>query len=308
MKKSRAPFLIAATLLFACGRGEPPRHELMASEPPDRGRYLALHVSLCVFCHSEIDWKATGFPPRAESAAAGRTPFSDSLPGLSAPNLTPDRDTGAGRWTDDQFDRAMRRGVAPEGGALHPAMPSDAFRSMTDEDAAAVIAYFRSLRPVRKAHPSPPRRDDVRPAPRDLSTPAKRGEYLATIALCGRCHTPVDDRGTPIPGMAFAGGVRLKGPWGDLHSPNLTPDASGIPCLAEKDFVHAMKTGELPGHTMNAIMPWGYYRGMSDEDLRSLFAYLATLAPVRHFVDNSVAPTPCRKCGTPHGLGDRNRE
>lgn len=276
---------------------------------PERGRYLALHVSLCVFCHSEIDWKAEGYPPKQGAVAAGRVPFSEATPWLSAPNLTADPDTGLGRGTDDQFDRAVRRAVGHDGRALHPAMPSESFRKMSAADVDAIAAYLRSLPPVKRAVPPPELPPDVRaglrpPAPAE--PPAGAGEYLTTIALCGSCHTPLDDGGRPIAGMEFAGGLRLKGPWGDLHTPNITPDASGIEHIGEKGFVHAMKTGQLPGRTLNAIMPWGYYRHMTDEDLRAIYAHLMAVRPVRHFIDNSVAPTPCRKCGRPHGLGNRN--
>lgn len=275
----------------------------------ERGRYLALHVSLCVFCHSEIDWKADGFPPRTGAAGAGRAAFSDALPWLPVPNLTPDPETGIGRWTDEQLDRAIRRGIGHDGRVLHPAMPSHSYRAMSGEDAASIIAYLRTLEPVRRRLPPPDIPPDVRAslrAPEPPTSALKAGEYLAALAACGHCHTPADERGQPIPGLEFAGGTRLKGPWGDLHAPNITPDASGIECIGETGFVHAMKTGELPGRTLNGVMPWGHYRRMTDEDLRTLYGYVMALPPVRHFIDNSVAPTPCRKCGRPHGLGNRN--
>jgi mono/diheme cytochrome c family protein len=311
MSPGRVALVVAA--LLGCGASGSPRPEMMGPGPSDRGQYLVLHVAACVFCHSVLDWKQEGFPPREGAAGSGRAPFSEAMPWLTAPNLTPDRETGGGGWSDEQFERAIRNGVGADGRLLHPAMPSTAYHSMTDEDVAAVVAYLRSFRPVRNALPSTRLPEDVRSRLRPLAPGTarvpreKRGEYLATLAACGRCHTPVDGLGAPVPGMDFAGGARLKGPWGDLHAPNLTPDASGIDCLGEKDFLRAMKTGEMPGHTLNAVMPWGYYRGMSDEDLAAIFAYLRTLRPVRHFVDNAVAPTPCRKCGTPHGLGDKNR-
>ena len=125
------------------------------------------------------------------------------------------------------------------------------------------------------------------------------------MAACTECHTP-QEKGQPIAGMEFAGGTRLKGPWGDLHAPNITPDFSGIECIDEKTFVHAMKTGQLPGHTLNAVMPWGYYRGMTHEDLKAIFAYLKSVKPVTHEVDNSEPPTPCKKCGGRHGAGSKN--
>ncbi|HVE38695.1 MAG TPA: c-type cytochrome [Planctomycetota bacterium] len=302
MMRARLALVLAAGLL---GAAEP--------APSDRGRYLVLHVATCFSCHSTIDWKAEGFPPREGAAGAGRAPFSEATPWLTAPNLTSDRETGAGRWSDEQIERAIRRGIGADERLLHPAMPSAAYHAMSDDDVAAVVAYLRTLRPVRNPLPSTRLPEEIRSRLRPLpptstrGAPENRGEYLVTIAGCGRCHTPSDEHGAALAGMAFAGGVRLKGPWGDLHSPNLTPDASGIECLGEKDFVRAMKTGEMPGHTLNAVMPWGSYRGLSDEDLAAIFSYLRALRPVRHFVDNGIAPTPCRKCGTPHGLGDKNR-
>jgi len=259
MTAGRMALVLAA--LLGCGAPEAPRPEMMGPGPSDRGQYLVLHVAACVFCHSAIDWKAEGYPPREGAAGAGRAPYAEATPWLTAPNLTPDRETGSGRWSDEQFERAIRRGVGSDERLLHPAMPSAAYHSMTDDDVAAVVAYLRSLRPVRHALPSTRLPENVRSRLRPLAptstrgAPEKRGEYLATIAACGRCHTPADERGTPIPGMAFAGGVRLNGPWGEFHSPNVTPDASGIECLGEKDFLRAMKTGEMPGHTLNAIMP-----------------------------------------------------
>ncbi len=107
--------------------------------------------------------------------------------------------------------------------------------------------------------------------------------------------------------MEFAGGIRFRGPWGDVASLNITPDETGIDGLSEKVFMTAMRTGHLPGGArLSAIMPWGYYKGMTDGDLRALYRFLTSLKPVRHFVDGSTAPTPCRKCGGTHGLGNKN--
>jgi mono/diheme cytochrome c family protein len=311
--------ILLVGLFLGCSPGRRDSHTdiLMAPNTPDRGRYLALHVSLCAFCHSEIDWKAEGFLPREWAAGGGRNPFAESMPCLSAPILTSDPETGASRFTDEQFDRALRQGVGADGRTLHPIMPYAFYHALSEEDSAAIAAYFRSIRGVRIPLPPPRIPAEIKSQVRPLSPPAKQpgvdrsklvkeGEYLVSIAICGYCHTPVDDLGKPIPGMEFAGGMRLKGPWGDFHASNVTPDPSGIEYLGEEAFVHAMKTGELPHRTLCAIMPWGYYRGMSDTDLRAIYAFLGTLKPVSHFIDNSVAPTPCRKCGTPHGLGNKN--
>jgi hypothetical protein len=107
--------------------------------------------------------------------------------------------------------------------------------------------------------------------------------------------------------LDFSGGMRLRGPWGNVAVLNLTPDPTGIDCFSEEAFVEALRTGHLPGGSrMNAIMPWGYYRHMTDEDLRALYLYVRSLKPVPHAVDNASPPTPCRKCGNLHGLGLKN--
>jgi hypothetical protein len=106
--------------------------------------------------------------------------------------------------------------------------------------------------------------------------------------------------------MAFGGGFRLKGPWGDVTGPNITPDPSGIPHYDEQLFFQVMRTGYVKARKLNLIMPWIDFRHLNDDDLRAMFAYLKTLPPVKHRVDNAEPPTPCRLCGGVHGAGDRN--
>src|SRR6185369_16156575 len=120
MTAGRVAILLAA--LLGCGAPRSSDFDLMSAGPYDRGRYLVLHVSACVSCHSVVDWKQEGFPPREGAAAAGRAPFSEGTPSLTASNLTPDRETGAGRWSDEQYEQAIRRGVGADGRLLHPAM------------------------------------------------------------------------------------------------------------------------------------------------------------------------------------------
>lgn len=324
-----------AAALFGCGSSDRPDGQYDASETQDsgarapgtsaparesveRGSYLATAVSLCAFCHSEIDWKAEGFPPKSGTVGGGRAPFSESVPWLNVPNISPDRETGAGSWTDAQFERALRRGIGHDGQVLHPLMPYHEFHGMAKEDASSIVLFLRSIPAVK--HPIPPSqipeeiRSHLSPLPPAgvVKAPSpgqgpEYGGYLARIALCNDCHTPRDAQGRPIPGMEFAGGLRLKGPWGEVSSLNITPDDSGIDDVPEKTFVAVMKTGHLPGGSrLNAIMPWGYYRNMSDQDIRAILAFLRTLKPVRHVMDNSSAPTPCKKCGGTHGQGNKN--
>jgi mono/diheme cytochrome c family protein len=192
------------------------------------------------------------------------------------------------------------------------------FRYISDEDLASVIVYLRSIPPIRKALPKTeiifPVNYLIRSAPQpvnepvpqpDVSTPVKRGEYLVTIAGCTDCHTP-QKNGQPIPGLEFAGGFILEGPWGRLASANITPDASGISYYDEALFLEMMHTGYVKARTINQIMPWEDFRGLTDEDLKGIFAYLRTLKPVKHRVDNTEPPTFCKLCGSSHGAGNQN--
>lgn len=285
----------------------------------ERGRYLVRHVTHCFLCHSEIDWGAEGCPPKAGREGAGVSPFhEDALPWLSAPNITPDPETGLGRWTDEEIVRALRQGVGRDGRTLFPLMPYPLYRELSDADVGAIVAYLRTVPPVRNAVPPsriPPEvKESLAALPPagpvgapDRSDPVAHGRYLAQAAGCVMCHTPQDAKGRPVAGMEWAGGFRLKGSWGDIAAPNLTPDPSGLAHYDEALFLKVMRTGNPGGRPLRGIMPWGYYRGMTDEDLRAIFAFLRTLRPIRHRVDNVAAPTPCSACGGAHGLGDQNR-
>ena len=127
-----------------------------------------------------------------------------------------------------------------------------------------------------------------------------------TIAGCTDCHTPQDAQGQPPVGMDFAGGFIVDGPWGRVASANITTDASGISYYDETTFTQAIRMGFVGARKLNQIMPWHVYRGMTDEDTVAMFAYLKTLKPVRHHVDNTEPPTFCKVCRQTHGGGNQN--
>jgi hypothetical protein len=106
--------------------------------------------------------------------------------------------------------------------------------------------------------------------------------------------------------LAFGGGMSFDGPWGKVTSANITPDPSGISYYDEKLFLQVMRTGHVGARKLNSIMPWGYFRNMTDEDLKAIFAYLRTLPPVKHRVDNTEEATACPVCGGKHGYGEKN--
>lgn len=281
-----------------------------------RGQYLVEHVNGCVYCHSELDWKAPGFPVKAGTEGGGRNLGEEGAPWLTAPNISPDPETGGGRWSDDAYARAIREGIGHDGRALFPMMPYLNYRHMSDEDLASVVVYIRSLPPLRRNLPPSqvpfPLNRLINAIPEPLTAPvappppAKRGEYLVAMSSCTDCHTPQDTQGQPVPGLAFAGGFVLQGPYGRVASVNITPDPTGIPYYDEDLFLELMRTGRVKARKIHDQMPWVFYGGQTDEDLKAIFTYLKTLPPAKHSVDNSLPPTQCPRCGGKHGAGERN--
>ena len=327
--------LILFTALFS--RSAPPlraqtsatpaqQGEFIAAPSPQRlarGRYIATAVAHCFGCHGDPDF-ANDAQPKPGTEGAGNLPQGESFNDVSAPgilphpNLTPDKETGAGTWTDAQFERAIRHGVGHDGRILTSAMPYAFFRSMTDEDVASVIVYLRSIAPVHKALPKTeiifPVKYLMRSVPQpvtepvpepDRSNPTAYGKYLVSVAGCTDCHTP-QSKGQSIPDMDFAGGFILEGPWGRVAGDNITPDTSGISYYDEALFIQTMRTGYVKARELNQIMPWWHFRNLTDDDLRAMFAYLRTLKPVTHRVDNTEPPTFCKACRQTHGGGNQN--
>jgi mono/diheme cytochrome c family protein len=278
-----------------------------------RGRYLTEVLLGCENCHSRKDWTKHGAPaiPGAEFAGQVLDGLIPSFPGFAtAPNITPDRETGGGNWTDDEFARAIREGIKHDGSTLFPMMPYSEYRQLSDEDVAAVVVYLRSVPAVR--NPVPPMRINfpvnylVRSAPEPVTKPVHgpdpadrfaTGKYLVSLG-CG-CHRAVEN-------LDFGGGEQLKGPWGEATSANITPDPSGIGYYDEASFTKVIRTGYVGVRKLNSVMPFGEFQNLSDDDLKAIFSYLRTVKPVKHRVDNTLPPTYCKICKEKHGAGDQN--
>jgi mono/diheme cytochrome c family protein len=271
-------------------------------------------VLQCFVCHSDRDWTQPGGPPIAARKGAGHV--WEDRGWLVSPNITPDRETGAGTWTDDMFARAIREGIGHDGRVLHPQMWYGAFRHLSDEDVASVIVYLRALPPVRNALPvtklpagrppltAPDPLEGPVAAP-DLSTAVSRGAYLAGIADCQGCHTAWE---APLNPGYFGGGNRIE-IFGRpaVFSANLTAAPSGIGAFYDETlFREVLRAGSLKGRAINPVMPWVVFGRMTDEDLDAIFAFLRSRHPVNHTISNTDEPTPCPVCGQTHGLGDRN--
>lgn len=283
-----------------------------------RGKYLVDGVTGCFECHSDPDWSKPGAPPLAGREGAGHIWADQDLPWLVAPNLTSDKETGVGNWSDDTLARAIREGIGHDGRALSPMMPYPHYREMSDEDLASIIVYLRTIPPVKNQLPTTKMPFPVnyltqnvpQPVTASVSAPDQSeqvefGSYLVKMAACADCHTP-QEKGQPMPGMDFAGGFLRHEPKGDVVSANITPAASGIGYYNDATFIQALRMGKVGARPLRSSMPWYYYGKMSDDDLKSMFAYLKTLKPVKHQLDNFEPPTFCRRCKQRHGFGATN--
>lgn len=302
--------VVAAALYMgsAAPAARPPAEEAVEVTPRRvaRGEYLAEAVSSCVHCHSPRDWSRYAGPAQPPPAGGDCWGDPEGVPGrVCATNLTPDPQTGLGAWTDGEIMRAIREGVSRDGSALFPVMPYREFRHLSDEDTRALVAWIRSLEPVRNQVPARrlrfpvgyfitfvPRPLDGPVSGPDPDDPVARGEYLANVAGCRSCHTPVDDQQRPIDERAFAGGHEFTMEWGRVRAPNLTPHPTGLGGRREENFINLFRAfqdpslGKLQVTTgQNTVMPWHTLARMKDEDLRALWAYLQTLEPIPSLVD-----------------------
>jgi mono/diheme cytochrome c family protein len=290
-----------AYLMFAFPK-VPPAGAFKIEATPERlarGQYLNDHVVGCTTCHTKRDWTKFSGPVMADRLGAGGESFNLGPAGMAySKNITP---AAIGNWTDGELLRAVTQGVSKDGTPLFPLMPYPHFGAMDEEDVHAVLAYIRSLKAIEGTAPdskfSFPLNLIVRTIP-GPNTFGKRppvedkvayGKYLTAAALCSDCHTPIDGRGTPLPGMDFAGGQEFVETGYRVRAANITPDANtGIGSWTEQQFIDKFKGFENPTNAtlaeheraQNTVMPITAYAGMTRDDLGAIYAYLRTLKPV----------------------------
>jgi len=260
-------------------------------EPADevaRGAYLAQGIARCFWCHAPLD---DGDPATPKAATLGSGDILDEKIPIVAPNITPDSETGIGHWNDAEVVRAIREGIGRDGRRLRGDHPATYYSIMTDDDAGAIVAYLRSLAPIRRSlarsaperHAGEPVQPPVRPAPATLRQSEKeRGAYLVQLGECRGCHTTTTRDGRPERGMEFGGGRRFRiekgagiefvpdpafttgarrGVAGEaalVASANLTPDPSGIAFYTRDVFIQTIRTGHVAGvRRLSAAMQIG---------------------------------------------------
>lgn len=270
----------------------------------ERGRYLANHVAVCMDCHSTRQWNLYAGPMAPEGIGGGGEVFNQQMgfPGVFyAPNITP---YALGNWTDGEILRAVTAGVDKDGKALFPVMAYHRFGKMDKEDVYSIVAYIRSLQPIKKdvleSQPdfpvsllinTMPVKSEYQDKPGENDR-VKYGEYLANATGCIDCHSKTD-KGAIVPGTEFGGGMEFAQPNGVVRSPNITPDKeTGLGNWTKEAFTARFKMYQgadykpqaLGKGDLNTPMPWTMYAGMKESDLHAIYAYLATLKPIKNQV------------------------
>lgn len=325
MAKRRLHLLAAASCLTYLAQAAAAGAE---SATPDKatiahGEYLA-RVGDCVACHT-----AAGGKPFAGGQMM-HSPFGT----IASSNITPDQDTGIGKWTEAQFYGALHKGVEADGSYIYPAMPYQWFTRITPDDVHAIWVYLKSVPAVHA--PNKPndlifpfnvragiggwnalyfKEGTFKP---DTSKPAdwNRGAYLVEgLGHCSDCHTPKNTAQAPIDSEAFAGG-KID----DWFAPNITSDPKeGIGTWSADTIVAYLKKGGAPGKGV-AIGPMAQtvhdsLSHLTDADLHDIAVYLKSLPPKStykiagmqstyvHDAGVQVYLTNCASCHQPNGQG-----
>jgi mono/diheme cytochrome c family protein len=233
--------------------------------------------------------------PKGPPAAIAGKDFSGGLSWdeppfkVTAPNITPDKDTGIGTWTDADIKKMMRTGMRPNNVHVAMIMPTGFYHIMTDRDLNAVVAYLRTLKPVNNKVADPiykmPQTENVLPGGEKpftvgmMSDKIKKGFYLATIAHCMECHTQMEKGVRRWDTRLGAGGFEFPGPWGVSVSRNITSSKTkGIGAWTDDEIKRAITAGfSKDGSKLKPPMGYQYYATLTPDDLNAVVAYLRTV-------------------------------
>jgi mono/diheme cytochrome c family protein len=281
-----------------------------SAETLARGKALVI-AGDCAGCHTADPAKPFAGGKRIE------TPFG----AIYSPNLTPDRETGLGAWSDDDFVRAFRYGVAPDGSRYYPAFPYPYFTKLTRQDLLAIRAYLATLAPLRNTRPPPQLhwplnyrvvmrawnyfffRPGIFEPNQQKSTEWNRGGYLVRgAAHCGTCHTPKNLFGAAKRGSAFGGGSADG--W---FAPRLDgTERSGLKSWSADDIVEYLASGRNAKSHADGPMADVVVNStsqMSDADIRAIAVYLKDLPAGEP--EPAVNPPPAAEMAAGKALYDR---
>lgn len=269
----------------------------------ERGKNIFIAAS-CITCHTDIENNG----PKLAGGREVKTPFGN----FYTPNITPDLETGIGKWTNEDFIRALSEGIAPDGTHYFPAFPYTSYTKMSRGDMLALQAYLMSLPPVRRQN-RPHELTGIYSA-RSLvgfwksfnfqqgeftpdsnrSTLWNRGAYLTqALSHCGECHTPRNPDGGPVRNRFLAG--TMQGPKGN-KVPNITHDMKdGIGKWNKQQLTAFLIAGVTPNHHRvqggMAEVISNTTSKLSAYDLEAMSEYLLTVPP-RPTIDDAIPTRP----------------
>jgi len=259
-----------------------------AQTPLERGKYLVEGILTCGNCHTPRG--PGGVLDTSKRHAGGPQVWETAEYRVHPSNVTPDNETGIGRWTAGQIKTAIRDGRRPSGQQLSPQMPYAYYKIFASADLDAVVAYLQSLPSVPRQVEPPVYKVkkmtvDVPPgAEKPLSEAAmkdaaKRGFYLVTVGHCMECHTPAVNGHRDFKNALGTGGERFEGPWGASVSRNITPHkTNGIGAWTDDEVKGAITEGvRKDGTKLRPPMGYDWYARMTDADLSAIITYLRTL-------------------------------
>ncbi len=258
----------------------------------ERGTYLVETITACGNCHSPKD------PLTAELVEgmdyAGSFMVHEDNFTAYAPNITMDIETGIGGWTDDEIMVAIRDGFRPDRSLVRPPMPIPFYRSISDYDARAIVAYLRTIKPVKNAVPESEYRMTLPPnyGPKvgvipevSKDDPAAYGKYVThTLGHCTGCHTPRDNGKLDFSRTNIGGRIfdNIYGLGFIAVSMNITPHpVAGIGEWSDDEIKRAITKGvSRNGRKLAGVMAFPYYANLSEEDLDAIVTYLRSLPPL----------------------------
>ena len=267
----------------------------IAQTQVERGKYLVESIMGCGNCHTPVGPNG----PILDKALSGGPPIEEGNAFTAIPsNITPDPETGIGRWTDAEIRTAIRQGKrppnAPNGGTpIGPPMPFGQYRGIADADIDAVVAYLRTVPAVKNAVAKSTYHIPLRPASgppidKPITAPPSSdkvayGAYLAgPLGHCVECHTPMGaDHHQQFATLLGAGGMQFNGPWGLSVAKNITSDPEqGLGKWTDTEIERAIRTGiDRDGHPLKPPMGYRYYSKISADDMAALIAWLRSLPP-----------------------------
>jgi mono/diheme cytochrome c family protein len=271
--------LAALAAFFVCA------DTVRAQSPVERGAYLVNTIMTCQNCHTPKGPQGD----IADKALGGGLRFDEKPFDVTASNITPDKATGIGNWSDVDIKKALQEGKRPNGVQLAAVMPSGFYKILVPSDLDAIVAYLRSVKPVANKVPDPVYKMalplQVFPGSEkpftaaDLNDKVKRGFYLATIGHCMECHTPFGAKGVDYQNAMGKGGREFPGPWGVSKSTNITSHkTAGIGAWSDAEIKRAITQGvSKDGRKMLPPMGYGYYAKMTDQDVDAIVAWLRTV-------------------------------